>query len=460
MTQRPYEFGNRRRPPAFLLPENRQKAMRLVVAALLGAVAFHAMLFFLCWVFDVNLSLYTRPAPPALDEPENRIVVNTTEPDEKDPEPEPPKELDPEVIKHDEVEPPDIVDVPLEKLDIAPGDTVIALKDVQVDEVAGAQELGGKLDLAAIQKSLPDIPPDPGVENANPIKVNAPEVKDIDMDEWYKDKMAGAGGKDDSMNPDGSKTLQQLLDQPGGSLGADSGYSRLGADLLFEYDKAELKKSALIGLLQLAALMEKNPTTRFIIEGHTDSFGSAPYNKKLSYLRAEAVRQWLSGNGIDLSRVYIRPCGAEVPVVDIKLDRDRQAPNRRVEIHMRSSKEALPSGVFSAKDAPPDFANMPNVDIAGASASNGRNAVKPVPAKPLPMAVEEKAKTSSPKEAQPSRRPDVPKEVLQPSRKAVGAEIVEEMPARKADSNKAVGAEVIEEDHPQTPRSVGAEIVD
>lgn len=465
MLQRPPEFVNRRRTPAFLLPESREKAMRLVVAALLGAVAFHAMLFFLCWAFDVNLSLYSKPAPPPEQDMESRILVNVDPVDEPvEPLPEPDKQ--PEEIEHEPVDPPDIVDLPLEKLDIAPGDTIISLKDVKTDEVAGVEELGGKLDLKAIQKSLPDLPPDPGIANANPLTVKAPEVKDINMDDWYKDKLSSAGGQDDSMNPDGSKTLQDLLNQPGGSLGKDSGYSRLGADLLFEYDKAELKKSALVGLLQLAALMEKNPTTRFIVEGHTDSFGSLAYNRKLSYSRAAAVREWLSGNGIDLSRVYIRACAADIPVVSVQGSRENQAPNRRVEIHMRKAEEALPDGVFSARDAAPDFASMPNKPLtpSGGKALNVAQAGQ-APQLPAPLP----AKGNSPKPAPPKANP--PKVVAPPAVAGdkkplpplpkpaqVGAEIVEDEPVDKARGDKSVGAEIIEDDH--SPGAVGAEVVD
>ena len=96
--------------------------------------------------------------------------------------------------------------------------------------------------------------------------------------------------------------------------------------------------------------MMKNPDTIFIVEGHTDSFGSEEYNAVLSLMRANAVRQWLKDNGIALTRpngecrLYIRACGASRPVVSIRGDRDAQAANRRVEIHMRKPGEEIPAG--------------------------------------------------------------------------------------------------------------------
>ncbi len=43
-------------------------------------------------------------------------------------------------------------------------------------------------------------------------------------------------------------------------------------------------------------------------------------------------------------RLYIRACGASRPVVSIRGDRDAQAANRRVEIHMRKPGEEIPAG--------------------------------------------------------------------------------------------------------------------
>ncbi len=85
-----------------------------------------------------------------------------------------------------------------------------------------------------------------------------------------------------------------------------------------------MKNSARLSMLQLAGLMMKNPDTIFIVEGHTDSFGSEEYNAVLSLMRANAVRQWLKDNGIALTRpngecrLYIRACGSSRPVVSIR----------------------------------------------------------------------------------------------------------------------------------------------
>lgn len=76
--------------------------------------------------------------------------------------------------------------------------------------------------------------------SASPVTIKTAEPDMVNPDEWYNNKLKGAGGQDDSHLPDGSKSLSQLMAQS--SLGKDSGYSRLGADLLFEYNKAVMKK--------------------------------------------------------------------------------------------------------------------------------------------------------------------------------------------------------------------------
>ncbi|MCX7869786.1 MAG: OmpA family protein, partial [Terrimicrobiaceae bacterium] len=64
-------------------------------------------------------------------------------------------------------------------------------------------------------------------------------------------------------------------------------------DLLFDYDSDALRPQAEESLSKLATLILRNPQSRFLIEGHTDSFGSEEYNLELSARRARTVRDWL-----------------------------------------------------------------------------------------------------------------------------------------------------------------------
>jgi len=61
-------------------------------------------------------------------------------------------------------------------------------------------------------------------------------------------------------------------------------------DVLFEYNKADLKPGALRNLYTLASFLKENSERNLIIEGHTDSTGSDSYNLALSQLGRKLYR--------------------------------------------------------------------------------------------------------------------------------------------------------------------------
>src|SRR4029453_14881192 len=69
-------------------------------------------------------------------------------------------------------------------------------------------------------------------------------------------------------------------------------------DMLFDTGRAELKPGAQLILDRLASFLRDNPTTRAIIEGHTDNVGSPAMNQQLSETRASAVAAALESRGI------------------------------------------------------------------------------------------------------------------------------------------------------------------
>ncbi len=79
------------------------------------------------------------------------------------------------------------------------------------------------------------------------------------------------------------------------------------------------------------------------IEGHSDSQGAAEFNKHLSQLRAEAVRVYLIGKGVDGKRLVAEGIGEERPIESNRSSRGRAA-NRRVEFHIvRADADAKPA---------------------------------------------------------------------------------------------------------------------
>jgi peptidoglycan-associated lipoprotein len=98
----------------------------------------------------------------------------------------------------------------------------------------------------------------------------------------------------------------------------------------FSFDKAVLSKDARAALDAFAAqLKTENQNVYIEIQGHTDSTGTAAYNKHLGQARAEAVRDYLDQVGIPLHRMNVISYGATRPVIDNKT-RAHRKENRRV----------------------------------------------------------------------------------------------------------------------------------
>lgn len=99
----------------------------------------------------------------------------------------------------------------------------------------------------------------------------------------------------------------------------------------FELDSAVLRPQAVAQLEQLDGALKSASLgqSRFLIAGHTDASGDAAYNRRLSLRRAEAVRDWLVGHGVDAHRLDTDGYGKERPLTP----QDPMNPaNRRVEI--------------------------------------------------------------------------------------------------------------------------------
>jgi OmpA-OmpF porin, OOP family len=111
----------------------------------------------------------------------------------------------------------------------------------------------------------------------------------------------------------------------------DRGYVITLGDVLFEYDKANLKPGAQQNLYRLVTFLKEHPDQTVVIEGHTDSKGSDTYNSDLSQRRAQAVQGFLLSNGIDGERLAARGYGEAYPVASNDTTAGRQQ-NRRVEI--------------------------------------------------------------------------------------------------------------------------------
>ena len=105
------------------------------------------------------------------------------------------------------------------------------------------------------------------------------------------------------------------------------------ADAFFDFDKAVLKPEGKASLDELTSKLGDMNLEVIIAVGHTDSIGTDAYNQKLSIRRAEAVKAYLQGKGVDSNRIYTEGKGEGQPVADNKSS-DGRAKNRRVEIEV------------------------------------------------------------------------------------------------------------------------------
>ena len=108
-------------------------------------------------------------------------------------------------------------------------------------------------------------------------------------------------------------------------------------DLLFASGGTNLQAESKRRLEPLVQYLTGNSKREIIIEGHTDSVGEAETNKRLSLLRANAVKEFLILRGIQPNRIETRGFGAEVPVATNTTNAGRSL-NRRVEIVIKTPK--------------------------------------------------------------------------------------------------------------------------
>jgi outer membrane protein OmpA-like peptidoglycan-associated protein len=114
----------------------------------------------------------------------------------------------------------------------------------------------------------------------------------------------------------------------------------LATDVLFDFDRAELRPAAGPPLQKVAAVLKTYPKATAWIEGHTDGKGDDDYNQKLSERRAASVRNWLSLHGVRTA-MTTRGWGKSKPVApntkpDGSDDPDGRQKNRRVEITVKT----------------------------------------------------------------------------------------------------------------------------
>jgi outer membrane protein OmpA-like peptidoglycan-associated protein len=107
-------------------------------------------------------------------------------------------------------------------------------------------------------------------------------------------------------------------------------------EVLFDYNSAGLRSASKSALREMADVFEKYPNTTIVVEGHTDSTGSASYNERLSERRANSVASYLEALGVSGHRVDTIGYGESQPRASNNTASGRQS-NRRVELKIHGN---------------------------------------------------------------------------------------------------------------------------
>ncbi len=135
---------------------------------------------------------------------------------------------------------------------------------------------------------------------------------------------------------DRSKTLYVTLKL--GVCVLEEGTSWVVKNILYDFDKSDIRRDAALVLDNVASILKQNPTLRIELSSHTDSRGNDAYNMHLSQRRAEAAVAYLVSKGIDRGRMVARGYG-ETRLVNpcangVDCSEAEHEQNRRTEINV------------------------------------------------------------------------------------------------------------------------------
>jgi outer membrane protein OmpA-like peptidoglycan-associated protein len=129
------------------------------------------------------------------------------------------------------------------------------------------------------------------------------------------------------------------------------------ADIVFDVNKATLKKEAQGALAKVSAILSVFPKLQLRAEGFTDTTGKEELNMKLSAERARTVAGFLASQGIAAERITHAGYGPANPVGD-NATKEGRAKNRRVELIVKQGAiTATPGGMVAPE--PPAKAAKP-----------------------------------------------------------------------------------------------------
>lgn len=98
------------------------------------------------------------------------------------------------------------------------------------------------------------------------------------------------------------------------ALQADEAAKSIFRDVLFDYDKYDIRDDARPALDAVATYLGKNKGINIVVEGHCDDRGTNEYNLALGEKRAKAAKNYLASLGVAADRMIVITFGEEKPL--------------------------------------------------------------------------------------------------------------------------------------------------
>lgn len=150
---------------------------------------------------------------------------------------------------------------------------------------------------------------------------------------------ANAAREDKLIAQRNAAELQSQIDELQAKV-TDRGLVLTLGDVLFSSGTSRLNRGGNGHLAKLVAFLNKYQDRNALVEGYTDSVGGEESNQELSQRRADAVKSYLTNNGVSASRIAASGKGEDSPVGDNATATGRQQ-NRRVEVIITNNVVAM-----------------------------------------------------------------------------------------------------------------------
>lgn len=149
-------------------------------------------------------------------------------------------------------------------------------------------------------------------------KYTKPAEKTAPPEAPVKEEMVTEDTKMDTMRVDERVVGREEVPGGGtageGTLPADDQVKSIFRDVLFDYDKYDIKPDARPALDAVAAYLGQNKNINIVIEGHCDDRGTNEYNLALGERRAKSAKNYLTSLGVSPDRMIVITFGEEKPL--------------------------------------------------------------------------------------------------------------------------------------------------